>query len=71
LPKPPNIDKFPFVSQDLSKDTINRVSTIDANLQEFTEKILNQTLNELKSKNVTNSAVFAINPKTNEVLLYI
>jgi membrane carboxypeptidase/penicillin-binding protein PbpC len=28
-------------------------------------------LKELKSKNVTNWAIFAINPKTNEVLLYI
>jgi hypothetical protein len=29
-------------------------TTIDANFQTFAEKVLNQTLEELKSKNVTN-----------------
>jgi membrane carboxypeptidase/penicillin-binding protein PbpC len=40
-------------------------------LQTFAEKTLNQTLNELKSKNVTNWAIFAINPETWEILLYV
>jgi membrane carboxypeptidase/penicillin-binding protein PbpC len=64
LPKPPNIDKFPFV-------TSEKIVTIDSNFQFFAENVLNQTLKELKSKNVTNWAIFAINPKTNEVLLYV
>jgi hypothetical protein len=52
LPKPPNIDKFPFVTNDFKEISVK--SSIDSNLQSFAENILNQTLKELKSKNVTN-----------------
>lgn len=65
-----NLDKFPFVTNDLKSNENNRVS-IDAKLQEYAENIINTTLNWLKDKNVTNWAVFAINPKTSEILLYI
>lgn len=64
LQKKENIDKFPFVS-------IQNISTIDSKLQEFSLKILNKTLDELKDKNVTNWAIFAMNPKTSEILIYI
>ncbi len=71
-----NLDKFPFVSElysnkwnyDFYKDWI--ITTIDSNLQEFTKEVIKNTLEELKWKNVTNSAVFAIIPKTWEILIY-
>lgn len=63
LKKKNNIDLFPFV-------TNNKIETIDYSLQNFTKEILNKTLNSLSSKNVTNWAVFAINPKNWEVLIY-
>jgi len=63
LNKYKNLDIFPHVTK-------KNIWTIDYNLQQFTKNILNQTLDELKDKNVTNWAVFAINPKTNEVLIY-
>ncbi|MDD2871765.1 MAG: transglycosylase domain-containing protein [Candidatus Gracilibacteria bacterium] len=44
--------------------------SIDSTLQQYAKDILNKTLYELKNKNVTNGAIFAINPKTNEVLIY-
>ena len=44
--------------------------SIDSTLQQYAKDILNKTLYELKNKNVTNWAIFAINPKTNEVLIY-
>ena len=45
--------------------------SIDATLQSYTETILRQTLGELKEKNVTNGAIFAIDPKSWEILLYV
>jgi len=47
----------------------NSVS-IDSKLQLFSKDVLNKTLNWLKDKNVTNWAIFAVNPKTREVLIY-
>ena len=44
--------------------------TIDAKLQLFAKQVINNTLDELADKNVTNAAVYAINPKNEEVLLY-
>lgn len=67
-------EEFIETNQNLISCKINMsqcTSTIDANLQTFAEKTLNQTLNELKSKNVTNWAIFAINPETWEILLYV
>lgn len=58
-----NIDIFPFVTNE-------NISTIDFELQKFSKEILNKTLDGLKDKNVTNWAIFAINPKTNEILIY-
>lgn len=58
-----SLDKFPFV-------TNNNIKTIDSNLQEYTKEVINNTLDELKIKNVTNAAVFAIIPKSWEVLVY-
>lgn len=101
LNKHENIDKFPFVTnnintlylpllskegtegwsvtKDIEKESVtkdmenwvkwNKVS-IDSNLQQYAKDILNKTLYELKDKNVTNGAIFAINPKTKEVLIY-
>lgn len=69
LNKKENIDIFPFVT---NRDEINfdNKSTIDYELQKFAKDILNDTLDELKDKNVTNWAIFAINPKTKEILIY-
>jgi len=36
----------------------------------YTRDIIKKTLEELKHKNVTNAAVFAIDPKTMEVIIY-
>jgi len=72
LRKKENIDIFPFVTlikDDLVDITNNRVS-IDFELQKYTRDIINQTLDELKDKNVTNAAVFAIIPDSWEVLIY-
>ncbi len=44
--------------------------SIDAKLQEYAQETLNKTLASLKWKNVTNWAIFAINPKTKQVLIY-
>jgi len=68
-----NIDKLPFIKklywEDLKYN--NKIKTsIDLDLQEFTKKIIKKNLDRLKWKNVTNSAVFAIIPKTWEVLIY-
>jgi membrane carboxypeptidase/penicillin-binding protein PbpC len=63
LNKQKNIDIFPHV-------TNNKFSTIDYDLQKFTKEILNQTIDELKDKNVTNWSVFAINPNNWEILIY-
>lgn len=47
----------------------NMVS-IDSKLQQYTKDVINQTLEELKWKNVTNAAVFAIIPESWEILIY-
>jgi membrane peptidoglycan carboxypeptidase len=57
------INKFPFVTE-------NNIKTIDSKLQEYTKEVIKNTLDELKWKNVTNAAVFAIIPKTKEILIY-
>lgn len=68
LNKKQSIDNFPFATQDLYfwEDKLS----IDANLSMFARNTVNETLEKLKQKNVTNSAVFAINPKTREILIY-
>ncbi len=63
LNKKENIDIFPFV-------TNNNITTIDSDLQQFWKDILNQTIKELEWKNVTNWAIFALNPKNWEILIY-
>lgn len=68
-----NIDKLPFIkklySQELKYN--NQINTsIDLELQEYTKEIINKNLDRLKDKNVTNAAVYAIIPKTWEVLIY-
>lgn len=68
LNKKQNIDNFPFATMDLTP-TWDKIS-IDSKLSLFARNTLNSTLNSLKNKNVTNAAVFAINPKTREVLIY-
>lgn len=45
-------------------------SSVDLELQVYAKDIINKTLDELSNKNVTNAAVYAINPKTREVLIY-
>lgn len=44
--------------------------SIDSTLQSYARDVLQQTLKELADKNVTNGAIFAINPKTRETLIY-
>lgn len=46
-------------------------TTIDSEFQEFSKKMLNETLDSLKWKNVTNGALIWFNPKTMEVLIYL
>jgi len=59
------LNKFPFVSPHLASPLGERnIISIDSKLQEFTKQVIKNTLDELKNKNVTNSAVFAIIPKT-------
>ncbi len=75
LNKKQNIDKFPFITNIVLKKNNNKkeiiiYSSIDAKLQKFAKDTLNQTLDELKNKNVTNGAILAIKPKTMEVLIY-
>lgn len=69
LNKKENIDIFPFVTNNFSWDFENK-TTIDAELSSYTKQVINKTLEELKFRNVTNAAVFAIDPKTREVLIY-
>ncbi|MDD2907508.1 MAG: transglycosylase domain-containing protein [Candidatus Gracilibacteria bacterium] len=68
LNKKENIDNFPFASSELNP--VGDKLTIDSKLSLFARNVVNDTLKQLKNKNVTNAAVFAINPKTNEVLIY-
>ncbi len=70
LNKKENIDIFPHVTNNLNIDYMNSQVTIDSDLQWYAKEILNKTLDELKDKNVTNWAIFAMNPKTREVLIY-
>lgn len=65
-----NRDKFPFVTQKYLKSLSDTQMTIDAELQEFSREVLQDTLDELKGKNVTNGAVFAMIPSTGEILIY-
>lgn len=69
LPKKENVDRFPFVTEK-HKQRPDKEITIDAKLQKFARETLQQTLKELADKNVTNGAIFAVNPKTREVLIY-
>jgi len=76
LNKKENIDIFPFVSSNPSLNSLplrkegGYKTSIDSKLQQYAKDILNKTLDELKNKNVTNWAIFAIDPKTWEVLIY-
>lgn len=70
LPKKENIDRFPFVTQNYAQRSVDSQMSIDSELQWFARDILQSTLDELAEKNVTNGAIFAINPKTRETLIY-
>lgn len=74
LKKKENIDKIPFVTKYFCEnkfpDCIGKTS-IDLDLQNFSENILQKTLKNLSEKNVTNSAVLALKPETMEVLVYL
>ena len=71
-----HINKFPFVTNNYSKkwNYIHYkwwfLTSIDSNIQDYTKEVIKNTLDELKEKNVTNVAVFAIIPETKEVLIY-
>ena len=68
LNKKQSFDNFPFATQDLY--FWEEKLSIDAHLSMFARNTVNETLEKLKQKNVTNAAVFAINPKTREILIY-
>lgn len=76
--KKKNIDKFPFVSREIfsNKNLVLEEkdwkikSTIDSNLSNFASTKIKETIFSLKQKNVTNWAIFAINPKNNQILIY-
>ena len=72
LNKKKNLDRFPFVTNDANKLGLwtNMQVSIDAELQQYAKNIIESTLSELKDKNVTNAAAFAIQPVTGQVLLY-
>lgn len=80
LSKKENIEKLPWITKIkpglyntepiLNYNSRAEYTWVDLDLQLYTRQILNQTLNELADKNVTNAAVFAINPKTRETLIY-
>ncbi len=40
-------------------------------MQDYALSMIQETLEKLKGKNVSNAAMYALNPKTQEVLLYI
>jgi len=69
LPTKQNIDTFPFVTQKWINGEMIKTN-IDGELQNFARETLQQTLWELADKNVTNGAIFAINPNTKEILIY-
>ena len=58
------------MTQNYAERPVDTQMTIDANLQNFAREILQNTLKELKDKNVTNGAIYAINPRTRETLIY-
>lgn len=78
LNKKENIDRFPFVTnrvleespEFLNQREVSVTSTIDSELQNFSKDVLNETLDDLRWKNVTNGAFVVYNPKTMEVLAY-
>jgi membrane carboxypeptidase/penicillin-binding protein PbpC len=45
-------------------------STIDASLSLFARETLDNNLDSLTEKHVTNGAIFAIQPLTNEIIIY-
>ena len=71
-----NINIFPFITNNYLKFKNNKKyldwykTTIDSELQNYTKKYIAKSLEKLSWKNVTNAAVFAIIPKTWEVLIY-
>ena len=74
-----NIDEFPFVTNLYKAKSFSgeeTMTTIDGELQKYTREIMNQELERLSQKNVTNAAVFAIIPgnsklkKPQEILIY-
>lgn len=75
LPKRPNIDLYPHVTQRLleeNKDQTEVVifSTLSKDLQDYSFNLINKTINELKNKNVTNASLISFNPYTLEVYAY-
>lgn len=77
LPTRENIDNFPFVTKIFLEKEKNILvknkknsATIDAEFQEYSREMLQKTLKELSPRNVTNWAIFAINPKNGEILIY-
>lgn len=66
-----NIDRFPFVTINKNKFLLEKnIVSVDSELQQYAKDILNTTLDKLVEKNVTNWAIFAMNPKTQEILIY-
>lgn len=77
LNKKENIDLYPHITNrilsQIKQDSreIRLKSTIDLELQNFAKDILNTSLDTLKWKNVSNWAIIAINPKTQEPIVYL
>lgn len=47
------------------------ITTLDSNLQLFTQNLLESRLQELAAKNINNAAAIVINHKTNEILAWV
>ena len=73
------LNKFPFVTQrffiDNNLKIDKKTSTIDSKLQNFSKKIVNKVLQELKNKNVTNAWVIVLynnlKDKKWQILVYL
>mgnify|MGYP001942675383 FL=1 len=75
-----NIENLPWITTkklelNSEKSILNynsqaKYTSVDLELQLYAKDIINKTLDELSNKNVSNAAVYAMNPKTWEVLIY-
>lgn len=77
LPKAKNIDEYPFITNEVLKEfewkkvrEIVYKTTISKKLQDFSFDLLNKTIKELASKNVTNWSLIAFNPNNWEIIAY-